>query len=144
MNQELPDVEIFAVRDDFDRIARRYIGAVVDNGGRVLLVRRRVDSELRPGCWEVPVARLADNENLVQASDRGLAAGTCLQIEEITAYHGFVDFIDRGGVLARLHLFAVSVTDVMRLRIGGDYEAHSWEPAEVIEEFISRYRQRPG
>ncbi|MEV5544372.1 hypothetical protein AB0L13_47055 [Saccharopolyspora shandongensis] len=80
----------------------------------------------------------------MQAIDRALAAGTCLQVEEITSYHGFVDFIDRDGALARLHIFAVSVTDVMRLRIGEGYEARSWEPAEVIEQSLSRSRQRPG
>lgn len=141
MPDELPDLDGLAARDAHDNIVHRYIGVAVDNGGRVLFVQRRSDDEFHPGRWEVPVARISVDEHPMHALDCALTEATGLEIDEITDYLGHFDFIDRDGHLARQHTYAVSVTNVMQLSIGGNYGDHRWELAdgttEVVDESVA-------
>jgi 8-oxo-dGTP diphosphatase len=56
-------------------------GAIIDEGGRILLLRRAPTMLYRPGHWDLPGGHLALNEDIHECLHREIAEETGLQVE---------------------------------------------------------------
>jgi len=74
-----------------DGIGKYVVGALItDEGGRLLLLRRRADDFLG-GLWELPSGRVEPGERLVDALCREVLEETGLTVTEVTGHAGSFD-----------------------------------------------------
>lgn len=87
-----------------DGIGKYVVGALIaDEGGRVLLLRRRPDDFLG-GLWELPSGGVEPGERLVDALCREV-----LEETGVTGHAGSFDYASRSGLRTRQFTFAVTV-----------------------------------
>lgn len=92
-----------------DGIGKYVVGALIaDEGGRVLLLRRRPDDFLG-GLWELPSGGVDPGERLVYALCREVLEETGLTVTGVTGHAGSFDYASRSGPRTRQFTFAVTV-----------------------------------
>jgi 8-oxo-dGTP diphosphatase len=105
-------------------------GAVVRDGGRVLLLRRRADDFLG-GLWEIPSGRVEAGEDVLAALRRETAEETGLAVASVDTYLGYFDYTGSRGGTTRQFTFAVSVAATGPVVLS-EHDAHQWAaPAEL-------------
>jgi 8-oxo-dGTP diphosphatase len=92
-----------------DGAAYLHVAAIVEYGGRILLLARGGDGFL-DAAWEPPVASVLTGDTLPEALRRSLAH-TGLTLSAITGYLGHYDNVVGRGEFVRVLFFAVGVPD---------------------------------
>ncbi|QUH02766.1 NUDIX domain-containing protein [Saccharopolyspora erythraea] len=125
---DLPDVHELARQDTEDGVQQQIVGAIVDHGGEILLLRR-LPADFRGGAWEFPSGKVEPGEDLITALHREVAEETALTISKITGYLGAFDYTSRTGRHNRQHTWSVTVdgTDDVRLT---EHDAYTWVRAD--------------
>lgn len=72
------------------------VGVVVEDGGHILLLKRRPDDFL-PNMWEIPGGHLDPGESILDAVARELFEETGLRLASVVEYHGFYDYAGEFG-----------------------------------------------
>ncbi|MEU0160833.1 NUDIX domain-containing protein [Streptomyces sp. NPDC006261] len=92
-----------------DVIGKYVVGALItDEGGRVLLLRRRADDFLG-GLWELPSGGVDPGERLEVALCREVLEETGLTVTRVTGHVGSFDYASRSGRRTRQFTFAATV-----------------------------------
>lgn len=111
-------------QDDADGIGQQIVAAVVEVGGRVLLLRRPA-GEFRGGEWEFPGGKVDPGEELIPALHREVDEETGYRIERITDYLGSFDYTTRSGTRHRQHTWSVQVVPAGDIRLT-EHDAYAW------------------
>jgi 8-oxo-dGTP diphosphatase len=101
----LPQLTSQAERDG---IVQLVVGAVVRDGGNVLLLRRPAD-DFMGGIYELPSGKVDPGEDLRTALVREVKEETGLDVADITGYLGHFDYRSGTGKASRQFTFSVEV-----------------------------------
>lgn len=99
----LPDPALLARRDAEDGVEHVLVGAALDCGGQILVLRR--ENSGGDG-WELPCGPVAPGEDLLAALTRVLTEETGLSVGEIGRYLGEVEHII-SGTRCRQHIWSI-------------------------------------
>ena len=113
-----------------DGAKRLVVGAVIDIGERVLLLRRN-EHEFMGGIFELPSGRVEDGETLSVALVREVIEETSLNVTEIGDFLGAFDYISGGGNLTRQLNFRVSVAGEVNVVLS-EHESFLWADAYAL------------
>ena len=105
---DLPTSDELTAQDTADGIQQQVVGAVIQAGERVLLLRRPVD-DFRGGTWELPSGKVEPDEGLDAALRREVAEETGLSVASVSAYLGAFEYTSGSGKRTRQHTWAVAV-----------------------------------
>jgi 8-oxo-dGTP diphosphatase len=105
---DLPTTDELTAQDTADGIQQQVVGAVIQDGERVLLLRRPMD-DFRGGTWELPSGKVDPGEGLDGALRREVAEETGLAVANVLAYLGAFEYTSGSGKRTRQHTWAVSV-----------------------------------
>ncbi|GAA0531975.1 hypothetical protein GCM10011581_16420 [Saccharopolyspora subtropica] len=123
----LSEVADLARQDAADGVEQQIVAAVIDVGGRVLLVRRSA-GDSRGGEWEFPGGKVDPGEDLDTALRREVAEETGLDIVAVTGYLGAFDYVSQRGRYNRQHTWSVTVTAADQVRLT-EHDAYTWVSA---------------
>ncbi|MBB5152987.1 NUDIX domain-containing protein [Saccharopolyspora phatthalungensis] len=123
----LAEVADLARQDAADGVQQQIVAALIDSGGRVLLVRRS-ETDSRGGEWEFPGGKVDPGEDLGTALHREVVEETGLHIAEVTGYLGAFDYIAQRGTYNRQHTWSVTVTAIDDVRLT-EHDAYAWVSA---------------
>lgn len=104
----LPATDELTAQDAADGIQQQVVGAVIQDGERVLLLRRPVD-DFRGGTWELPSGKVDPGESLDDALAREVAEETGLTVAGVSAYLGAFEYTSGSGKRTRQHTWVVTV-----------------------------------
>lgn len=122
----VPDPAALTRKDAADGIHQQVVGAVIDHGGRVLLLQRPID-DFRGGTWELPSGKVERGEDLISALHREVTEETGMYIDVVTAYLGAFDYTSGSGKHTRQHTWSVTASaDEVLLT---EHDAHVWVSA---------------
>jgi len=124
--------------------------AIVDSGGRVLLVEdSRLDFD-DPHFWQLPSFSVYPGETLLGALDRGLSTcDTSLEVDEVTGYLGYFDDDPQGTELIRFFAFTTATEDASSIcrysRTAHQWVSHCDTPAvtDQVRDLLSAYFSSP-
>lgn len=105
---DLPTIDQLTARDSADGIQQQVVGAVIQDGERVLLLQRPVD-DFRGGAWELPSGKVDPGESLDVALRREVVEETSLKVVSVSAYLGAFEYESGSGKRTRQHTWAVVV-----------------------------------
>ena len=105
---ELPTTDELTARDTADGVQQQVVGAVIQDGERVLLLQRPAD-DFRGGAWELPSGKVDPGEDLGEALRREVAEETGLSVARVSAYLGAFEYRSGSGKHTRQHTWAVAV-----------------------------------
>jgi 8-oxo-dGTP diphosphatase len=105
---DLPTTDELTAQDTADGIQQQVVGAVIQDGDRVLLLQRPVD-DFRGGTWELPSGKVDPGEGLDGALRREVAEETGLAVASVSAYLGAFEYMSGSGKRTRQHTWAVAV-----------------------------------
>ncbi|WP_083975742.1 NUDIX domain-containing protein [Kitasatospora mediocidica] len=115
-----------------DGVTRLVAAAIVTDGDRVLLVRRRPD-DFMGGMWEIPSGKVEEGESLLEALHRETAEETGLIIDGVHSYVGHFDYPSSRGGTTRQFNFAVTVEKSEPVALT-EHDAHQWAvPSDLPE-----------
>ncbi|WP_129789146.1 NUDIX domain-containing protein [Promicromonospora panici] len=104
----LPTTDDLTAQDAADGIQQQVVGAVIQDGERVLLLRRPLD-DFRGGTWELPSGKVDPGESLDDALVREVAEETGLTVSGVSTYLGAFEYTSGSGKRTRQHTWAVIV-----------------------------------
>ncbi|MEV5510047.1 NUDIX hydrolase [Streptomyces orinoci] len=107
-----------------DGITGFVAGAVVNNGDRILLLRRKPD-DFMGGLWEIPSGKVEKGETILEALHRETTEETGLTIEAVNDYVGHFDYANSRGGTTRQFNFAVTVRTSEPVVLA-EHDAHQW------------------
>jgi 8-oxo-dGTP diphosphatase len=81
-------------RARLDGVHQYRVGAVIERGRRVLLLRRAANDSL-PGVYELPGGGVEPGEGILEALAREVAEETGLRVISVTAFAGSFDYLAR-------------------------------------------------
>ncbi|MFD4393689.1 NUDIX hydrolase [Kitasatospora sp. NPDC058478] len=117
--------------------------AVINHGGRVLLVRRNPGDYLG-GLWEVPSGTVEEGEGILGALHRETSEETGLTIHQIIGYVGHFDYRNSRGGTTRQFNFAVTVEKAEPVVLT-EHDAYQWalpgelpEVSDAVRELLAR------
>lgn len=110
-------------QDERDGIQQQVVGAVIEDNGRVLLLRRPAD-DFRGGTWELPSGKVDPGETLLDALHREVTEETGLTVAIIDTYLGAFDYTSGSGKHTRQHTWAVTVTPGPIILT--EHDEHAW------------------
>lgn len=129
-----------------DSVERLAVGAVIVNGGDVLLLRRP-DDDYMGGIWELPSGKVEPGETLHEALVREVKEETGLDVREASFVASF-DYVSGSGKTTRQFNFSVDVGESDRIVLS-EHDDHVWadlnEPLPVtdeVREVLSRHVER--
>lgn len=134
---------------DLDGVAQLVVGAVVEDDGKVLLLRRPAD-DFMGGIFELPSGKAEPGEDLKSALVREVEEETGLQVAVATAYLGSFDYLSGSGKKSRQFNFVVAVeaTEPVVLQ---EHDEFQWAPIEeelpvtdAVKTVLETYRQSQG
>ena len=105
---ELPTTDELTARDTADGVQQQVVGAVIQDGERVLLLQRPAD-DFRGGAWELPSGKVDPGEDLGEALRREVAEETGLSVARVSAYLGAFEYRSGSGKRTRQHTWTVAV-----------------------------------
>lgn len=108
-----------------DGIEKLVVGAVIQEGDRVLLLKRAPD-EFMPGLVELPSGGVRAGERLLEAIGREVLEETGLCVDRVQEFIGSFDYTSRSGRRVRQLNFVVSV------RAGGEVKIHPGEHTDHL------------
>ncbi|WP_329405711.1 NUDIX domain-containing protein [Nocardia vinacea] len=131
---------------DQDEVQQLVVGAVVQHGGKILLLQRPAD-DFMGGIWELPSGKVDPGESIDQALIREVKEETGLDVTAIRNYLGEFDYQSGSGKKSRQFNFTVEVanTDTVQLT---EHDAFTWtslaeEPpvTDAVKQVLVRYRE---
>ncbi|WP_040700432.1 NUDIX domain-containing protein [Nocardia vinacea] len=131
---------------DQDEVQQLVVGAVVQHGGKILLLQRPAD-DFMGGIWELPSGKVDPGESIDQALIREVKEETGLDVTAIRNYLGEFDYQSGSGKKSRQFNFTVEVanTDTVQLT---EHDAFTWtslveEPpvTDAVKQVLARYRE---
>ncbi|MDX8029375.1 NUDIX domain-containing protein [Lentzea sp. BCCO 10_0856] len=113
---------------ELDGVVQLVVGAIVEDGGKVLLLKRPAD-DFMGGIFELPSGKVEPGEDLKSALVREVEEETGLQVAVATAYLGSFDYLSGSGKKSRQFNFVVAVeaTEPVVLQ---EHDEFLWAPIE--------------
>lgn len=109
---------------EMDGIQQLVVGAVVHDGGKVLLLQRPKD-DFMGGIFELPSGKVEDGETLDSALTREVTEETGLRVKNIGEYLGSFDYEGGSGKKSRQFNFAVAVSASEPVTLT-EHDAYTW------------------
>ncbi|MEV6138168.1 NUDIX domain-containing protein [Nocardia sp. NPDC051990] len=131
---------------DQDEVQQLVVGAIVQHGGKILLLQRPAD-DFMGGIWELPSGKVDPGESIDQALIREVKEETGLDVTAVRNYLGEFDYQSGSGRKSRQFNFTVEVanTDTVQLT---EHDAFTWtslaeEPpvTDAVKQVLARYRE---
>ena len=139
--------EVLVADAQRDGVQQLVVGAVIDDDGRVLLLRRPGD-DFMGGIWELPSGKVEPGETLEQAVVREVEEETGLQVTGVGRYVDSFDYRSGSGKLSRQFNFAVECDASEPVRLT-EHTAHSWAAlgaaapvTDAVAQTLASYRAR--
>jgi 8-oxo-dGTP diphosphatase len=139
-------VEKLTAEAQADGVQQLVVGAVVAEGGAVLLLRRPTD-DFMGGIYELPSGKVEPGEQLDQALIREVKEETGLDVEAITNYLGSFDYTSGSGKKTRQFNFTVTVTTTQPVVLQ-EHDEYQWSPVseeapvtDSVKQVLARYRE---
>ncbi|WP_131785676.1 NUDIX hydrolase [Protofrankia symbiont of Coriaria ruscifolia] len=131
-----------------DGVQQLVVGAVVQNGGKVLLLQRPED-DFMGGIFELPSGKVEPDEALDMALIREIKEETGLDVAAIRDYLGSFDYMSGSGKKSRQFNFAVDVASPEPVEMQ-EHDAFAWTPineelpvTDAVKDVLSKYRELP-
>ncbi|WP_131769962.1 NUDIX hydrolase [Candidatus Protofrankia californiensis] len=131
-----------------DGVQQLVVGAVVQNGGKVLLLQRPED-DFMGGIFELPSGKVEPGEALDTALIREVKEETGLDVAAIRDYLGSFDYTSGSGKKSRQFNFAVDVASPEPVEMQ-EHDAFVWTPineelpvTDAVKDVLSKYRELP-
>lgn len=116
----------FVQRAAADGIQQLVVGAVVQHGNDVLLLKRP-ETDFMGGIWELPSGKVEDGESLDQSLAREVLEETGLTVTDITASLRSFDYTSGSGKRSRQFNFTVDVAAPEPVNLT-EHDAYAWRP----------------
>ena len=110
------------------------VGALIVEGGRVLIVKRKTD-DFFGGFYEIPGGGVQGSESLKDAVKRETSEETGLKVTDIVRYLGSFDYESESGERTRQFNFLVRTRDC-KVRLGGEHTLHIWASRDDIAGYL--------
>jgi 8-oxo-dGTP diphosphatase len=132
---------------DKDGVVQLVVGAVVEDEGKVLLLKRPTD-DFMGGIFELPSGKVEPGEDLKTALVREVEEETGLIVAVATAYLGSFDYLSGSGKKSRQFNFVVAVeaTEPVVLQ---EHDEYRWVPIEedlpvtdAVKAVLSEYQEQ--
>lgn len=130
-----------------DGIEQFVVGAIVQEGDKVLLLRRRAD-DFMGGIFELPSGKVEENEALDAALVREVKEETYLDVSDILDYVGHFDYTSGSGKKSRQFNFALTVARPEPVELQ-EHDLYRWVSldevlpvTDAVKRVIENYRQR--
>lgn len=120
------ELESEAARDGVQQLV---VGAVVQHGGKVLLLRRTQD-DFMGGIYELPSGKVEPGEALDAALIREVEEETGLKVSHINNYLGSFDYTSGSGKKSRQFNFDVAVVAPEPVVLQ-EHDAFAWHELEA-------------
>ena len=129
-----------------DGVVQLVVGAVVEDDGKVLLLKRPADDFIG-GIFELPSGKVEPGEDLKTALVREVEEETGLTVAVATAYLGNFDYKSGSGKKSRQFNFVVAVetTEPVVLQ---EHDEYRWVPIEeelpvtdAVKAVLSKYQK---
>ena len=114
-------------------INRYVVGAVIQKGSSVLLLKRPED-EFMGGIYELPSGKVEEGETLDGALRREVEEETGLRVKEIKRYLGHFDYVSGSGKPTRQFNFAVAVEEPIEVRLQ-EHDDYAWVSREDLDRY---------
>jgi 8-oxo-dGTP diphosphatase len=125
-------------------VQKLIVGAVISNGGDVLLLKRPQD-DFMGGIYELPSGNVEPGETLDTALRREVKEETGLDVNAITGYLGSFDYTSASGKKSRQFNFTTTVTAAEPVRLQ-EHDAYLWVAAtpdapvtNAVKEVLAAY-----
>jgi 8-oxo-dGTP diphosphatase len=129
-----------------DGVEQLVVGAIVQQGDKVLLLKRPED-DFMGGIFELPSGKVDAGETLGAALVREVKEETNLDVTGIVDYIGCFDYASGSGRKSRQFNFAVSVARFEPVDLQ-EHDAYTWMPlaselpvTKAVREVFKAYRQ---
>ncbi|ASU78942.1 NUDIX domain-containing protein [Actinopolyspora erythraea] len=120
-----PDLDDLTRADAADGIDQHVVGALIDHGGTLLLLKRPAD-DFRGGTWELPSGKVEPTDtDLYAALHREVTEETGLTISTITGYLGAFDYTSSSGKHTRQHTWTVTVANPAEVHLS-EHDESAW------------------
>ena len=113
-------------QDRADGLDRAVVGAVIEDAGQILLLRRPA-GDYMAGLWELPSGKVEPGESFLEALSREVTEETGLVVSEVTGYLGAFDYLSGSGKRTRQHTFTVTVNTAEKVTLT-EHDEHQWAP----------------
>lgn len=102
--------------------------ALLDSSQRVLLLKRSVEDDDRPGDWDFPGGGVHEGEDLLHAAAREILeeAGLNIPISELKLVYAGTDFSATNQKSQNRLLFIARVDDAQEVTLSFEHEAYQW------------------
>lgn len=131
---------------DQDEVQQLVVGAIVQHGGKILLLQRPAD-DFMGGIWELPSGKVDPGEAIDQALIREVKEETGLDVTSIRKYLGEFDYQSSSGKKSRQFNFTVDVESAEPVELT-EHDASTWtslvdEPpvTDAVKQVLARYRE---
>jgi ADP-ribose pyrophosphatase len=128
-----------------DGVEQFVVGAVVEHGGRVLLLRRP-EGDFMGGIFELPSGKVETGETLDVALAREVREETGLNVSGLRDYLGHFTYTSGSGQQSRQFNFAVDVTASEPIELH-EHDAYLWTPlageppvTDAVRKVLATYR----
>lgn len=132
-----------AVREGVQQLV---VGAVVQHGGKVLLLKRPED-DFMGGIFELPSGKVEPGEEPDEALHREVEEETGLKVSGIREYLGHFDYQSGSGRTSRQLNFAVDVAEPEPVELA-EHDTHLWVPltdeppvTDAVKAVFAKYRE---
>lgn len=139
-------LERLSARAESEGVRQFVVGGIVEDGGKVLLLRRPED-DFMGGIFELPSGKVEAGETLDGALIREIKEETNLDVTDIREYIGSFDYTSASGKKSRQFTFAVSVAQHEPVELH-EHDAYLWGSLEdelsvtdAVQEVFRKYRQ---
>jgi len=129
-----------------DGVQQLVVGAVVQNDGKVLLLRRP-EGDFMGGVFELPGGKVEAGEALGAALIREVKEESGLDVAAIGDYLGSFDYTSSSGKKSRQFNFAVDVTSSWPVELQ-EHDAYVWTAltgkppvTEAVKEVLGKYKK---
>lgn len=138
-------LEQLATTATADDVQQFVVGAVVQHGDKILLLKRP-DDDFMGGIFELPSGKVEPGETLDQALAREVREESGLVVTEIRDHLGHFDYTSGSGKHSRQFNFAVDVTAAEPIKLQ-EHGAYLWaalhdEPpvTSAVRDVLNTYR----
>ncbi len=108
-----------------DGIEQIVVGGVITNeNGHVLILRRKADDFLG-GIDELPSGKLEKGESIFEGLSREIKEETNLDVDKISGFIDFFDYISGSGRKSRQYNFWVKVKDTSKVELT-EHDEYKW------------------
>ena len=128
-----PDIEAALISEAAKAGAHRLVvGAVIEVGGQVLLLRRK-EQDFMGGIFELPSGRVEEGETLGGALAREVAEETGLYLTGFRDFLGAFDYISGEGSLTRQLNFRVALAGKVKVVLS-EHDGFLWAGPDTLDD----------